>query len=310
MDVDNERPTAEDDVMDYDESMDAEHEHGDDEMMEDDEEYEEEETMEAEPVSALTVDGSAQPIEADPVPTASEMGISPEAAGLSPVVPPRPVSQLEAIVDADVIAAASSPKPAETGKEIGEGAPLLPSESQPLPQLESTTDTPPTSIPQNTPAARALQANVVPVMGRESEKTIDSEAALPPTQPGSQAEQLPADSSDPISGEDDAAGEENGEEYGLDVHSLPPIIVNLPKLGARSLFEPLPEGDGLKLPVWLLAKQEAFGEASLSDLLEAIKQLLQKENLTSPGQLVLTEKQMGLIMCEVRYNHKSHRELS
>ena len=308
MDVDNERPTAEDDVMDYDESMDAEHEHGDDEMMEDDEEYEEEETMEAEPVSALTVD-AAQPIEADLVPTASEMGISPEAAGLSTVVPPLPVSQLEAIVDADVIEAASSPKPAETGKEIGEGAPLLPSESQSLPQLESTTDTPPTSIPQNTPVAPALQANVVPVMGRESEKTIDSEAALPPAQPGSQAEEAPADSSDPIPGEDDAAGEENEEEYGLDVHSLPPIIVNLPKLGARSLFEPLPEGDGLKLPVWLLAQQEEFGEASLSDLLEAIKQLLQKENLTSPGQLVLTEKQMGLIMCEVRYNSKSHREL-
>lgn len=92
-------------------------------------------------------------------------------------------------------------------------------------------------------------------------------------------------------------GEEDMEDYPTDIHSIPAIILNLPNLGARSLFLPLQNGS--KLPVWLKGKLEQLGEASLSDVWSAVRDELKKEGLTQVGEMIITEKQMELKMGEV-----------
>ena len=105
-------------------------------------------------------------------------------------------------------------------------------------------------------------------------------------------------------GEDEVdEGNGNVEGYLNDVHSLPPIILHLPKLGARCLFTPLPQHEEqhqqLKLPVWLSGRKEELGEASLADVWMAIRQEMARERVVESGELILVEKHMDLKMGEV-----------
>jgi hypothetical protein len=88
----------------------------------------------------------------------------------------------------------------------------------------------------------------------------------------------------------------------LTVHTIPPIVLHLPNLGARSLFAPLPEDDrDLKLPVWLEGRVEELGEASLSDVWQAIRAEMNNDGLgEKSGEMIIVEKQMALSMGEVR----------
>jgi hypothetical protein len=115
-------------------------------------------------------------------------------------------------------------------------------------------------------------------------------------------------------GEEEDEGAEGGDDAGdysalselaLDVHSLPPIIIHLPDLGARALFAPLPPnevdagGKALSLPVWLEGRQEELGEASLTDVLAAIHAAVIREGLNQSGEMVIAEHSMDLKMGEV-----------
>jgi hypothetical protein len=90
--------------------------------------------------------------------------------------------------------------------------------------------------------------------------------------------------------------EEEMEHYPTDAHSLTPFILHLPDLGARSLFNPLP--DGAKLPVWLDTRLEELGEGTLSDVWMEIRNEMAKEGLAQGGEMIITEKQMDLKMGE------------
>ena len=96
--------------------------------------------------------------------------------------------------------------------------------------------------------------------------------------------------------EADGSMDDSDEGYPADVHSLPPIILRLPSLGARALFNALPEGD---LPIWLKGRAEDLGDASLDRVWAAIKEEMTHEQLAQHGEMVITEKEMDLKMGEV-----------
>ena len=86
---------------------------------------------------------------------------------------------------------------------------------------------------------------------------------------------IPAEVDEEYPEEYDATAE---EDYPLNIHSLPAIILHLPVLGARCLFTPLPADDlDAKLPVWLSGREEELGEASLTDVWVAIRAEMVRE---------------------------------
>lgn len=92
------------------------------------------------------------------------------------------------------------------------------------------------------------------------------------------------------------------DTYPHDIHCLPPIVLNIDELGARSLFQPLEEVDKEEkeeTPVWLKDREEELGEASLVEVWGAIRAEIPKKHVPEGAVLIITEKVMGLTMREV-----------
>ncbi|ORY27196.1 hypothetical protein BCR39DRAFT_239821 [Naematelia encephala] len=87
------------------------------------------------------------------------------------------------------------------------------------------------------------------------------------------------------------------DEKTIDAHTLPPICLHLPGLGARALFSPLPKDEvDMNLPVWLKDRQEDLAGATLAEVWSAIREELRREKMDKSGEMVLVEKQMELRM--------------
>ncbi|WVQ98853.1 hypothetical protein IAU59_005984 [Kwoniella sp. CBS 9459] len=186
------------------------------------------------------------------------------------------------------------------------------------PSINPSTDVTPTMAKAEIPAEMPGQTTSIPAVppphGGEHAKRAVSREATP------RQDEADASSETHIeAGEEDeeyygegeaeeAVGEEEeedeDEDYPIDVLNLPPIIIHLPQLGARSLFVPY-ESDPDTLPIWLRDRQEELGEASLADVWEALRAECVKEGLGQNGALVITEKQMDLKMNEDDVNLQS-----
>ena len=191
----------------------------------------------------------------------------------------------------------SSPKPAAFSKLLASGT---------IPEAEMTHD-------QENPSFSSRHESREPPLTATTHETASISLGIPT------ATSSGADSEDSSTTVHSLAGEmpahmralqaardfdEDGEEYyderpPLDIQNLPPIILNLPALGARILFAPLNDDRELKLPVWLRGRHEELGEASLSDVWAAIRAELAREGLAKSGEMVVAEKQMELKMGEV-----------
>ena len=108
-------------------------------------------------------------------------------------------------------------------------------------------------------------------------------------------------------GEHDHA-DDDMDDYPLDIHSLPAIVINLPSLDTRALFSPSPNDEAA--PVWLPGRVEALGEASLAKVWAAVKAELGKESPEQSGEMIITEKQMELKMGEVSSIELADKELT
>lgn len=288
MDVDTERMTADDEHMDYEENLASVRDEDDDEMMED----EEEKTMDAEPM--VTTTDALPSLSGDVIRTPCTT----TAPQLSPSAPPdavellsRPLPSTSTAPETE-ISPPTEDAPSLHSKQLTRGGPLMsltPSGAANAPVMASS-DAEPSSSAAHLPmpiSQRAMRSTPAPSEGGGLESV---KSPRPPSEyiDGNEG------------GEEEEYYEENGAEYPTDIHSLPPIILNLPAIGARTLFSPLQDdGQQLKLPVWLENRQEELGEASLSDVWSAIRAEMAREGLVKTGELVVAEKQMDLKMGEV-----------
>ena len=201
----------------------------------------------------------------------------------------------------------SSPKPAAFSK-------LLPSST--APEAEMTHH-------QGSPTPNSTHESREPPLTASTQQTTSTSHAIPTvtsastdsdhsfTPPHIPSEEMPAQIRALQSARD---FEEEGEDYydertPLDIQNLPPIILNLPALGARILFAPLNDGRELKLPVWLRGRQDELGEASLADVWSAIRAELAREGWARSGEMVVAEKQMELKMGEVSCLHREEADI-
>ncbi|WWC69354.1 uncharacterized protein I206_103293 [Kwoniella pini CBS 10737] len=181
-------------------------------------------------------------------------------------------------------------------------------------------------VPSPEPQKVATSEEALDVLSSHPQATSNMiEAKAVPTVPGPQSSTLqvgesskraksreptpdlnggPDDGQEEILDEDEDAEGEEEEDYEIDANSLPPIIIHLPNDQARYLFEAY-ENDPDALPIWMKDRQAELAEASLSDILNAIKLECNKEGLSKNGALIICEKQMDLKMNEDDVNLQS-----
>ena len=309
MDVDSERRpsgTNDDEVMEYEETSASARGEDDDEMMED-EEVTGEEAMEAEPTDATLETTSFLP------------DISPHSASMNLPDLATPGSG----DDRHQALPTSAGADAEAGmSSVVDAAPVIRTESgNDDARLIGIDHVPPSTLPLDVPPALSTAAPAESSMPKESQATDGPAKApthiLPAFAPrhhldpgtfreGSKSPRAPRSGHNSENGDHDGEEEyyEDGEggEALLDIHSIPPIILHLPSLGARSLFLPLQDdGQQPELPVWLKDRQEELGEASLADVWVALRAEIAREGLAKSGEMIVTEKQMDLKMGEVSF---------
>lgn len=168
---------------------------------------------------------------------------------------------------------------------------------QPETQAERAKDPPvESSISEPTPAVTIPAVSSPPLVASPSANPSSVTPAAPEID---ETEEHEEEHEEEFTLEIAEVDEDDMEDYPTDIHSMPAVILHLPKLGARSLFLPLP--DGSKLPVWLSGRLEQLGESSLSDIWSAIKEEMAKEKLIESGEMIITERQMELKMGEVSF---------
>lgn len=302
MDVDNERLATDDEHMDYEEDPGSGRDDDGDEMMEDDVGGNQD-AMDAESIPNTTDAPIPFPVATnhtlltETAPILSPTSNAPGSAGL--VSQPLPVLTGSA-PKTEMLPVIEKPTLLNPKRESGE---------DPLKCMESSMPSTPFQV-QNAPTL--FGGNPKPQLSPAHQPipTIVEETNMlaGPSRPVAQTTDA-ARSPRPNNGDDgegDGGDEEEYYEEGpddpIDTQSLPPIILNLPALGARILFAPLPDdGQQQKLPVWLSGRQEELGEASLSDIWVAIRAEMVREGLAKVGEMVVTERQMDLKMGEVSH---------
>lgn len=313
MDVDIDRTATDDEHMDFDDigSGSIKDQDGDAVMMEEGEGEEEyEEMMEAEPVETpglLTGDSAAAFLS----PSVISAAPLPSSAGLFSVPLPL-VSPVVEVEETEMTPVEDVPGAVSSGNSVIVEGGLLLAETKDTSVLAAPVNpvaslTTPITAPPEVPAG-VSGILPLPKSSREQEGAGPSTTPRQPSnqnQPLAEASTTQSITEEPEEEEDYYEEEEEGGDQAedlIDIHSLPPIILNLPTKSARTLFQPLSEPDEESypnLPVWLLNRHEELGEASLADVWGAIRSEMIKEGLAKSGELVLVEKQMDLRMGEV-----------
>ncbi|KAK4689745.1 hypothetical protein P7C73_g348, partial [Tremellales sp. Uapishka_1] len=308
MDVDTDRITDDElgdgELMEYEEEVASEKDEDGDEVMDDGEA--DEEDMEPESIIPVSHASTIEPSFFPPIATLPTASLSHDLPLASPPVSIAPETEMT---------------PADEQPPKLEAHPEPTSYDAPPFIVDPETDPPSTTIPFPPKSSPTIQLPLIAITEETETKFMPSNDH--PEAEESKGEGRPAlEEQPPKVVEKGVKAEEGGaeaeetdvaldeDEYYEDGdsedHSLPPIILHLPSLGARSLFFTLNDQDHqLELPIWLEGKEEELAEATLADVWTALKDQMTKDGLVKNGEMVITEKQMSLRMGEDDVNLQS-----